>query len=90
MSKSLYAGNLSFETTAEDLREAFGRFGVVTRAQVVTDGESGRSRGYGLVEMSDGADQAVANLHGTLLRGRSMTVNEASPKGGRRHRRDRS
>ncbi|MCC6420382.1 MAG: RNA-binding protein [Gemmataceae bacterium] len=80
MSKNLYVGNLSFQTTADDLREAFEQFGNVTRAQVVTDRETGRSRGFGFVEMSEGADEAINNLNGALFQGRPLTVNEAKPR----------
>ena len=80
MSKNLYVGNLSFQTTADDLREAFSEFGTVTRAQVVSDRDTGRSRGFGFVEMADGGDEAIARLHGTDLQGRTLTVNEAKPR----------
>ena len=80
MSKNLYVGNLSFQTTADDLREAFAQHGTVTRAQVVADRETGRSRGFGFVEMADGADQAISNLNGALFQGRPLTVNEARPR----------
>jgi RNA recognition motif-containing protein len=80
MSKNLYVGNLSFETTADDLREAFGAHGTVTAAQVIADRDTGRSRGFGFVEMADGAEQAVANLNGAQLQGRTLTVNEARPR----------
>jgi RNA recognition motif-containing protein len=80
MSKNLYVGNLPFRTTADDLREAFGQFGTVTRAQVVSDRETGRSRGFGFVEMADGADEAIAALDGALFQGRNLKVNEARPR----------
>jgi RNA recognition motif-containing protein len=80
MSKNLYVGNLSFQTTADELREAFEQYGPVTRAQVITDRETGRSRGFGFVEMSEGADEAIANLNGALFQGRQLTVNEAKPR----------
>jgi RNA recognition motif-containing protein len=80
MSKNLYVGNLSFQTTADDLREAFGQHGTVVRAQVVSDRETGRSRGFGFVEMSEGADEAIATLNGALFQGRNLTVNEARPR----------
>src|SRR5262249_31407562 len=80
MSKNLYVGNLPFSTTADDLREAFGQFGAVTRAQVVEDRETGRSRGFGFVEMAEGGDEAIANLNGALFQGRTLTVNEAKPR----------
>jgi RNA recognition motif-containing protein len=80
MSKKLYVGNLPFSTTADDLLETFGQFGTVVRATVVEDRETGRSRGFGFVEMSDGADQAIDNLNGALYQGRTLTVNEARPR----------
>ncbi len=80
MSKSLYVGNLSFTTTADDLREAFEAHGNVTRAQVVSDRETGRSRGFGFVEMSEGAEAAIAALNGVDFQGRTLTVNEARPR----------
>ena len=80
MSKNLYVGNLSFETTADDLLQAFGQYGKVTRAQVVSDRETGRSRGFGFVEMSDGGDEAIAALNGAEFQGRNLTVNEAKPR----------
>jgi RNA recognition motif-containing protein len=83
MSKKLYVGNLLFSTTADDLREAFGRFGAVDSATVVSDRDTGRSRGFGFVEMAEGADQAIANLNGALFQGRTLTVNEARPRADR-------
>jgi RNA recognition motif-containing protein len=80
MTKNLYVGNLPFQTSADDLREVFGEFGPVTSAQVVADRETGRSRGFGFVEMSDGADQAVEALNGAQFQGRALTVNEARPR----------
>jgi RNA recognition motif-containing protein len=80
MSKNIYVGNLSFQTTADDLIEAFGEFGTVSRAQVVSDRETGRSRGFGFVEMSEGGDAAIAALNGAQFQGRTLTVNEARPR----------
>jgi RNA recognition motif-containing protein len=80
MSKNLYVGNLSFRTTADDLREAFGQYGAVTRAQVVSDRETGKSRGFGFVEMAEGADAAMDAMNGALFQGRPLTVNEAKPR----------
>jgi RNA recognition motif-containing protein len=94
MSKSIYVGNLPFQTTSDDLLQAFGEFGTVTRAQIVSDRETGRSRGFAFVEMSDGADQAIATLNGAQYHGRTLTVNEAKPReerprtGGRDRQRD--
>jgi RNA recognition motif-containing protein len=80
MSKNLYVGNLPYQTTADDLREAFAQYGTVTRSQVVSDRETGRSRGFGFVEMADGAEEAIANLNGAQFQGRTLTVNEARPR----------
>lgn len=84
MSKNLYVGNLSFTATADDLREAFSQYGNVTSASVVSDRETGRSRGFGFVEMADGADAAIQALNGAEIKGRSVTVNEARPREDRR------
>ena len=80
MSKNIYVGNLTFQTTADDLRELFAQHGTVTSAQVVSDRDTGRSRGFGFVEMSDGGDQAIEALNGAQVGGRSLTVNEAKPR----------
>lgn len=80
MVKNLYVGNLPFQTTAEDLREAFSEFGTVTRTQIISDRETNRSRGFGFVEMSDGAEAAVDGLNGKTFQGRTLTVNEARPR----------
>jgi RNA recognition motif-containing protein len=86
MSKKLYVGNLSFETTSDDLRRAFSEHGAVLSAEVISDRETGRSRGFGFVEMSDGAAQAIKSLDLTELQGRKITVNEARPREDRGHR----
>src|SRR5262252_3776356 len=80
MSKNIYVGNLTFQTTADELRELFGQFGTVTSAQVVSDRDTGRSRGFGFVEMSEGGDEAIAALNGKDVGGRTLTVNEARPR----------
>src|SRR5438067_13391721 len=80
MSKKLYVGNISFQTTNEELVEAFSQFGTVTSAQVVMDRETGRSRGFAFVEMADGAEQAIAAMNGAQFQGRALTVNEAKPR----------
>lgn len=84
MSKNLYVGNLSFDTTADDLREAFAQYGTVTSAQIISDRDTGRPRGFGFVEMADGAEKAVQSLNGTDLQGRTINVNEARPREERR------
>ena len=79
--KNLYVGNLPFSTTSDELANLFGHVGVVTSAQVITDRETGRSRGFGFVEMSDeDARKAINELTGPNLGGRSITVNEARPR----------
>ena len=80
MAKKLYVGNISFQTTEDELRQAFGQYGTVTSAQIVTDRETGRSRGFAFVEMADGADEAIAAMNGALVGGRTLTVNEAKPR----------
>src|SRR6478672_8843419 len=80
MAKNLYVGNLPFTTTQDDLREAFAQFGAVARVQVITDRETGRSRGFGFVEMDDGAEEAVTKMNGASFQGRTLTVNEARPR----------
>jgi RNA recognition motif-containing protein len=80
MSKNIYVGNLPFQTTTDDLLSWFGDYGTVDRAEVVTDRETGRSRGFGFVEMASGGDEAIAALDGSQLEGRTLKVNEARPK----------
>jgi RNA recognition motif-containing protein len=80
MRKNLYVGNLPYDTTADDLRDAFSEFGAVSRAQVISDRETGRSRGFGFVEMEDGADTAIESMNGKDFQGRRLTVNEAKSR----------
>ena len=80
MAKKLYVGNLTFDVTDAELTELFSQYGDVQSAQVVTDRDTGRSRGFGFVEMSQGADEAIAALGGKDFKGRSLTVNEARPR----------
>jgi RNA recognition motif-containing protein len=80
VSKKLYVGNLAFGTTSDDLMNLFGQYGTVASAQVVTDRETGRSRGFAFVEMSGGADEAIAALNMREFQGRNLTVNEAKPR----------
>ncbi|AMV26822.1 RNA recognition motif protein [Gemmata sp. SH-PL17] len=79
-SKNLYVGNLPFTTTQADLEQLFGQYGTVTKVQVISDRETGRSRGFGFVEMSSGAEEAVAAMNGAEYQGRRLTVNEAKPR----------
>lgn len=78
----LYVGNLSFKTTDQTLKAAFEAFGAVTSAQVVLDRETGRSRGFGFVEMASDDDgrKAIEGMHGKNFEGRDLTVNEARPR----------
>ena len=80
--KNIYVGNISFQTTEQDIEQAFSAYGQVERVQIVKDRESGQSRGFGFVEMSDNndADKAIAALDGAELSGRKLTVNEARPR----------
>lgn len=82
MSTKLYVGNLSFGTTDQDLEELFAGSGTVQSANIITDRETGRSRGFGFVEMSsaDEANAAIAELNGKEVNGRSLTVNEAKQR----------
>jgi cold-inducible RNA-binding protein len=80
MAKKLYVGNLAFATTSDELRDAFSEFGSVSSATVITDRETGRSRGFGFVEMEDGAEQAIEAMNGKDLGGRTLNVNEARPR----------
>ena len=79
-SKNLYVGNLPFNTTEQDLQQLFGQYGTVTKAQVITDRETGRSRGFGFVEMSSGVEEAIQAMNGADYQGRRLTVNEARPR----------
>ena len=80
--KKLYVGNLSFDATDEELRQLFESHGAVESAKLATDRDTGRSRGFGFIEMtSDGeAESAIAALNGTQVGGRALIVNEARPK----------
>ena len=79
MAKRIYVGGLSYGTTSEELRDYFEQIGPVVSADVITDRETGRSRGFGFVEMENDADAdaAVEQLNGTELDGRTLTVSEA-------------
>ena len=80
--KSLFVGNLSFQTTESDVRAAFEAYGTINRVQLMTDRDTGRARGFGFVEMADDqeAANAVTGLNGKQLDGRALTVNEAKPR----------
>ncbi|MBI3411886.1 MAG: RNA-binding protein [Planctomycetes bacterium] len=82
MAKKLYVGNLSYGTTDADLQNLFAPHGAVESAQVIKDRDTGRSKGFGFVEMGDGnqAQAAIAALNGHEVEGRALTVNEARPR----------
>ena len=79
MAKKIYVGNLSFETTEDQLRTLFAEHGEVTSVNIITDRDTGRPRGFGFVEM-EGADAAIAALDQKDFGGRNLTVNEAKPR----------
>ena len=82
MAKNIYVGNLTWDATADDLLALFKEHGQVARAQVITDRETGRSRGFGFVEMNNDAEaqKAIDALNGQPFQGRPLTVNEAKPR----------
>ncbi len=82
MSMKLYVGNLSFQTSSEDLQQLFGQAGTVESSSVVEDRETGRSRGFGFVEMStkDEGQKAIEQFNGKEVDGRALNVNEAKPR----------
>ncbi len=82
MSMKLYVGNLAFQTSSDSLQELFSQVGTVESASVVEDRETGRSRGFGFVEMStkDEGQAAIAQFNGKEVDGRSLNVNEAKPR----------
>ena len=82
MGKKLYVGNLSYDVDSSSLQELFGQFGQVQSAEIISDRETGRSKGFGFVEMStdDEAQAAISALSGKQHQGRALTVNEAKPK----------
>ena len=82
MSSKLFVGNLSFETTENDLQDAFAAHGTVVEANLMTDRTTGRPRGFGFITMSspEEAQKAIAALNGSQLGGRALTVNVAKPR----------
>ena len=94
---NIFVGNLSYQTTQEELQAAFAQYGAVERVNIVTDRDTGQPRGFAFVEMTEKRDatNAIAQLNGAELHGRAMNVNEARPKpaggsGGGRWRRSRT
>ena len=86
--KRIYVGNLSSETTEDQLRQIFGEHGEVSSVNIITDRKTGRPRGFGFVEM-EGADAAISALNETEVGGRTLTVNEARPRSERSDRNPR-
>ena len=82
---NIYVGNLSYQATEDDVREAFEQFGQVSSVNIIKDRETGRSRGFGFVEMpeADEAKQAIEGLNLQAISGRNVTVNEARPRSDR-------
>ncbi|MGE3539990.1 MAG: RNA recognition motif domain-containing protein [Candidatus Tectimicrobiota bacterium] len=83
---NIYVGNLAFSATDNDLRQLFEPYGAVDESRVIMDRDTGRSKGFGFVEMPDGtaAKTAIAKLQGYAMEGRTLTVNEAKPREPRR------
>ncbi len=81
MSKKIYVGNLSYQTTEHDLTELFEQVGQVESVNLITDRDTGRSKGFAFVEMSaEDADQAIERFNGKEINGRALTINEARPR----------
>jgi cold-inducible RNA-binding protein len=80
VSKKIYVGNLPFSASDAQIRTLFSEFGTVDSVSLITDRQTGQPRGFGFVEMSSGADEAIRALHEKQMDGRSITVNEARPR----------
>ena len=80
MSKRIYVGNLPFSASDDEVRALFGEYGQVDEVNLITDRDTGRPRGFGFVEMSSGAEEAIEALHQSDMGGRSLNVNEARPR----------
>jgi RNA recognition motif-containing protein len=89
MKKKLYVGNLSFQTAETELKDLFTQAGLVETVRIITDRDTGRSKGFGFVEMQEGGDKAIAEINGKDFNGRALTVNEARPMAPRDSGRDR-
>ncbi len=79
---NIYVGNLSYETTEDDLQQLFGEYGSVMKVNIIRDRDSGRSKGFGFVEMEEQADaeKAIGELDGAAVKDRNIKVNEARPR----------
>ena len=78
--KTIYVGNINYNATAEDLKPIFAEYGEVLSIKIINDRETGRSKGFGFVEMESGADTAIDELNGKEFQGRRLRVNEARPR----------
>ncbi len=87
MSKKIYVGNLPFSASDDEVRALFSEYGTVESVNLITDRDTGRPRGFGFVEMADGADEAIQALHQQDMGGRTLNVNEARPRTDRAPRR---
>lgn len=86
MSKKIYVGNLPFSATEDQIQQLFAAHGTVESVALITDRETGRPRGFGFVEMSTGAAEAIQSLDGKDMDGRNLKVNEARPREDRKPR----
>ena len=84
MGLKLYVGGLPYSVTEQQLNDTFGAHGTVASVRIISDKFTGQSRGFGFVEMSDGAEAAIEGMNGQDLQGRTLTVNEARPRDDRR------
>lgn len=89
MSTRIFVGNLPFSASDQEVRDLFAEYGSVAAVDLITDRETGRPRGFGFVEMEDGAEEAIQNLNQYQMGGRALNVNEARPREERRPRQDR-
>lgn len=89
MATRIYVGNLPFSATEHEVQELFEAYGSVNSVNLITDRETGRPRGFGFVEMEDGAEDAIEALNNTSMGGRNLNINEARPRESRPPRRDR-
>ncbi len=87
MSMKIYVGNLPFTATEDELRDLFSEYGAVESVNIVSDRETGQPRGFGFVEMSSGADEAISALHQKEMGGRTLNVTPGRPTPGRDHSR---
>jgi len=87
MSKKIYVGNLPFSATDDGVLQMFAEYGTVESVSLITDRDTGRPRGFGFVEMSDGASEAIKALNETEMDGRNLNVNEARPRESRQPQR---